>query len=161
VPGNVRLLDMFLREVVGGARDPGRQLDGRASSRPCTPRPGGHGRRAGPDDPALPLRRAGRTRPWPACSLTYLVPGLGEFADADDAVAVNAEQAVRRIINLCFAEPTGWTHGCCRGDELVKGACRAARQRGVVPAGHPVADVHLARADANRAMLRRIDVPVC
>jgi pimeloyl-ACP methyl ester carboxylesterase len=161
VQGNVRLLDTFLREVVGApAILVGNSMGGLISAMHVATRPDTV---AGLVllDPALPppVRR-----PDPAVAgmfLTYLVPGFGEFAMRMMQARSSPEQAVRRIINLCFADPS-------RLDpRMLAASIDLAKARGVLR-GKEESFLRatrslmwqLARPQANRAMLRRINVPV-
>jgi pimeloyl-ACP methyl ester carboxylesterase len=161
VAGNVRLLDTFLREVVGTpAVLVGNSMGGLISAMQAAARPDTV---AGLVlvDPALPppVRR-----PDPAVAgmfMAYLVPGLGEFAMRMMQSRSSPEQAVRRVIKLCFADPD-------RLDpRMLAAAIELAEARGVLH-GKEESFLratrslmwHLARPDHNRAMLRRIDVPV-
>jgi len=161
VPGNVRLLDTFLREVVGApAILVGNSMGGLISAMHTAARPDTV---AGLVlmDPALPppVRR-----PDPAVAgmfMTYLLPGLGEFAMRMMQSRSTPEQAVRRIINLCFADPSRLDpRMLAAATELVKArAVLRGKEESFLRATRSLMR-HLARADANRAMLRRVDVPV-
>ena len=142
VRANVRLLDAFLREVVGTpAVLVGNSMGGLISILQAASRPASV---AGLVlvDPALP---PARRRPDPlvaATFLTYLVPGVGELYMRMSQSRLSPEAAVRRVIDLCFADPS-------RADPRMLAAAAALAgerrhdpgQGGVVPARRPVADV--------------------
>jgi pimeloyl-ACP methyl ester carboxylesterase len=161
VPGNVRLLDTFLREVVGApAILVGNSMGGLISAMQTAARPD---MVAGLVlvDPALPppVRR-----PDPAVAglfMTYLVPGLGEFAMRMMQSRSTPEQAVRRIINLCFAQPDRLDpRMLAAATELVKArAVLRGKEESFLRATRSLV-WHLARAEQHRAMLRRIKAPV-
>jgi pimeloyl-ACP methyl ester carboxylesterase len=161
VAGNARLLDTFLREVVGApAVLVGNSMGGLISATQAAARPDTV---AGLVlvDPALPppVRR-----PDPAVAgmfMTYLVPGFGEFAMRMMQSRSSPEQAVRRVINLCFADPSRLDpRMLAAATELVKArAVLRGKEESFLRATRSLM-WQLARPDRNRAMLRRIDVPV-
>lgn len=105
VRANVRLLDAFLREVVGGpAVLVGNSMGGLISTLQADARPESV---AGLVlvDPALPPIRQ---RPDPmvaATFLTYVVPGFGEMYLRFAQSRMSSDALVRRVIELCFADP--------------------------------------------------------
>jgi len=106
VQANARLVDRFIREVVG---EPvilvGNSMGGLISVLETS---------TNPDvikgvvllDPALPLPP--QKPDWEVSGqfLLYALPGLGEFAVAKLMASVAPEKAVQQLVQLCFADPS-------------------------------------------------------
>ncbi|HJY59832.1 MAG TPA: alpha/beta hydrolase [Streptosporangiaceae bacterium] len=106
VRANARLLDRFIREVIGTpvilvANSMGGLISILETS-------------SNPDlikgvvliDPALPLPP--QKPDWQVSGqfLLYAIPGLGEFAVAKLMASVSPEKAVQQLVQLCFADPS-------------------------------------------------------
>jgi pimeloyl-ACP methyl ester carboxylesterase len=161
VQGNVRLLDTFLREVVGTpAILMGNSMGGLISAMYAATRPSTV---AGLVlvDPALPPPVRRPDAAVAGMFMAYLIPGLGEFAMRAMQARSSPEQAVRRIINLCFADPTRLDpRMLAAAIELVKArAVLRGKEESFLRATRSLM-WQLARPDRVRIMLRRIDVPV-
>ena len=161
VTANVRLLGAFLRDVVGApAVLVGNSMGGLISTIRTSEHP--------TDitglvlvDPALPPVSRRPDLAVAGLFATYAVPGIGEFAMRMMQARSTPEAAVRRVINLCFADPS-------RVDPtMLAAAVELAKARGAIP-GKEESFLRatrslmwtLARADRHRAMQGRIDVPV-
>lgn len=161
IQANARLLDAFLREVVGEpAIVIGNSMGGAISILQTDRRPASV---VGLVlvDPALP---AVLRRPDPLVAgtfLAYLVPGIGEFYMRMTQSRLSPEAMVRRVIQLCFADPTRADPG------MLAAATALARARRTVP-GKEESFLRATRSlmrtlvlpDRYRAMMRAIDVPV-
>ncbi|HEY0807675.1 MAG TPA: alpha/beta fold hydrolase [Pseudonocardiaceae bacterium] len=161
IPANVRLLGGFLKEVVcepvvlvgnsmGGLISATRTADqsGTVTGLVLV-------------DPALPpvSRRPDLT--VAGLFATYMLPGIGEFAMRMMQSRSTPEEAVQRVINLCFADPG-------RIDpRMLAAAVELAKARAPIR-GKEESFLRatrslmwtLARAEGHRAVQRRIDVPV-
>jgi pimeloyl-ACP methyl ester carboxylesterase len=142
VRANARLLDRFVREICG---TPVISMGGMISVLQAA---------AAPDtvagvvliDPALPLSRE---RPDPLVAgqfLLYALPGVGELFVRSMLARRTPEQAVRQLVELCFADPS-------RSDPVMTAASVAlARYR---QDDHAQARVHVqALLAAARSLLR-------
>jgi len=166
VRANARLLDRFIKEVIG---TPvvlvGNSMGGLISILETA---------ANPDaikgmvliDPALPLPP--QKPDWQVSGqfLLYALPGLGEHAVAKFMRTVSPETAVQQVVELCFADPS-------RADpDLIKAeVALLARRHPATPAGASArARIFLAaarsllrvlsRRQRYAAMMAGIDVPV-
>jgi pimeloyl-ACP methyl ester carboxylesterase len=154
------LLRAFLRDVVGGpAILAGNSMGGLISSVVAADGTGVAGLVL--VDPALPPVRRRPDLAVAGLFATYAAPGIGEFAMWLTQRRSTPEATVRRVINLCFADPG-------RADPaMVAAAVALARTREAMP-GTSASFLWaarslmwtLARTDRHRAMLRRITVPV-
>ncbi|HEX4724736.1 MAG TPA: alpha/beta fold hydrolase [Pseudonocardiaceae bacterium] len=161
ITANVRLLGAFLGDVVGEpAVLVGNSMGGLISALRTSEHPSDI---AGLVlvDPALPPVSRRPDLAVAGLFATYSLPGIGEFAMRVMQARSTPEAAVRRVINLCFADPS-------RIDPaMLAAAVELAKARGPIP-GKEESFLRatrslmwtLARTDRHRAMQRRIDAPV-
>ena len=105
IQSNARLVDRFIREVVGGPVIlAGNSMGGMISIMQTA---------ANPDtvaglvliDPALPVPRRLPDPGVAATFIAYAVPGVGEVSMKMMQARLSSEDLVNRIIKLCFADP--------------------------------------------------------
>ena len=117
-------------------------------------------------DPALPLPP--QKPDWQVSSqfLLYATPGLGEFAVAKLMASVSPDQAVKQLLQLCFADPSRADPELIRADVALSTkrhpATRAqatARARVFLAAARSLLRV-LSRRQRYAKMMAGIDVPV-
>ena len=161
IPANVALLDTFLREVVGGpAVLVGNSMGGLISA----------ARTAADNstisglvlvDPASPPVSRRPDLGVAAMFATYAMPGVGELWMRMTQARATPEQAVRRVIELCFADPGRADPAMLAAAvELVKGRkLIRGKEESFLRATRSLVWT-LARADRHQAMLGRIKVPV-
>lgn len=160
IQANVRLLAVFLREVVRGpAILVGNSMGGLIATTLTADRPEAV-RALVLVDPALPPPR----RPDLAVAAlfaTYAIPGVGEFAMRAMQARSTPEAAVRRVLELCFADPSRVDPAMLAAAVALAKAREPIRGKEESFLGATRSLVWtLARADRHRAMQRRIDVPV-
>lgn len=104
IQANARLVDRFIREIVGGpVLLVGNSMGGLISIMQTA---------ANPDtvaglvlvDPALPVPRRLPDPGVAATFIAYAVPGVGEVSMKVMQARLSSEELVNRIINLCFAD---------------------------------------------------------
>jgi pimeloyl-ACP methyl ester carboxylesterase len=166
VQANARLLDRFIREVVGEpvilvANSMGGLISILETSN-------------NPDivkavvliDPALPLPP--QKPDWQVSGqfLLYATPGLGELAVARLMSRVTPETAVRQLVQLCFADPSRAVPELTRAEVALATqrhpatpAAASARARIFLAAARSLLRV-LSRRQRYAKMMARIDVPV-
>ena len=166
VRANARLLDRFIREVIG---TPvvlvGNSMGGLISILEAA---------ANPDaiagvvliDPALPLPT--QKPDWEVSGqfLLYSLPGLGDYTVAKFMRTVSPESAVRQVLEICFADPTRADPDLIKADVALvtrrHPATRAqalARARIFLAAARSLLRV-LSRRQRYAEMMAGIDVPV-
>lgn len=159
IGANVRLLDRFLRDVVGEpAILAGNSMGGLISATQAATHPDTV---AGLVllDPALPPVR----RPNPVVAgvfAAYAVPGLGEFAMRMMQGRLTPTANVQRVLNLCFADSSRVDPAMFAAS--VELATARAEMRGTAESFLRATRSlmwTLARADRHRAMYRRIGAP--
>ena len=166
VQANARLLDRFIREVIGTpvilvANSMGGLISVLETA-------------ANPDivtglvllDPALPLPL--QKPDWQVSGqfLVYALPGLGEFAVAKAMASISPEKAVQQLLQLCFADPSRADPEMTRAEVALStkrrpatSAQATARARVFLAAARSVLRV-LARRQRYQAIMAGIDVPV-
>lgn len=160
IAANVELVDVFLREVVGGpAVLVGNSMGGLISATRAAQGDGVAGLVL--VDPALPPVSRRPDVGVAAMFATYALPGVGELAMRMSQARVAPEAGVARVINLCFADPGRADPAMLAAAvELVKGrALIRGKEESFLRATRSLVWT-LARAERVRAMLARIGVPV-
>jgi pimeloyl-ACP methyl ester carboxylesterase len=161
IPANIQLLGGFLRDVV---REPailvGNSMGGLISAM----RTSEHSADIAGlvlIDPALPPVAQRPDLAVAGMFATYAVPGIGEFAMRMMQARSSPQAGVRRVLNLCFADPSRIDPAMLvAAVELAKArAALSGKEESFLRATRSLMWT-LARADRHRAMLRRIDVPV-
>ncbi len=162
VEANQRLLDRFLREVIGTpAVLVGNSMGATVSILQATAFPATV---AGLVlvDPPLPQTRGSRPDPMVTASfLAYALPGLGRVVLAGRRRRLRPEQAVAQVLRLCCVDPSRVPA------DLVEASVELARER----AGYPGVDAAflgaarslmrlLARPGSYHARMRALDGPV-
>ena len=161
ITANVALLDRFLREIVGRpAVLAGNSMGGLIAAT----RTAQHSATIAGlvlVDPALPPVSRRPDLGVAAMFATYAMPGFGEFAMRMAQARATPAAAVKRVIDLCFADPRRADPAMLAaavelvaGRKLIRG-----KEESFLRATRSLVWT-LARADRYRAMLRRIDVPV-
>jgi pimeloyl-ACP methyl ester carboxylesterase len=161
ISANVRLLDRFLRDVVGTpAVLVGNSMGGLISATHTAERPAGV---AGLVlvDPALPPVRRRPDLAVAGLFATYAIPGVGEFAMRMMQGRAGPEATVCRVINLCFADPSRVNPAMLAAAiELAKArAPITGKEESFLRATRSLMWT-LARAEQHARMQRGIDVPV-
>ena len=117
-------------------------------------------------DPALPLPPQKPDFQVSGQFLLYALPGLGEYAVAKFMRSIPPEEAVRQLLQLCFADPSRADPEIIKADlallarrHPVTPAQAAARARVFLAAARSLLRV-LARRQRYNAMMAGINVPV-
>ena len=166
VQANAHLLDRFITEVIG---TPvilvGNSMGGLISILETAANPGAI-RSVVLIDPALPLPP--QKPDWQVSGqfLLYTLPGLGPLAVARLMSSVSPEEAVRQLVQLCFADPSRADPEIIKADVAlvarrhpVTAAQASARARIFLAAARSLLRV-LSRRRSYNAMMSGIDVPV-
>jgi len=166
VRANARLLDRFITEVIG---TPvilvGNSMGGLITILETATNPRAI-EGAVLIDPALPLPPQKPDFQVSGQFLLYALPGLGEYAVAKFMRSIPPEEAVRQLLQLCFADPSRADPEIIKADlallarrHPVTPAQAAARARVFLAAARSLLRV-LARRQRYNAMMAGINVPV-
>jgi pimeloyl-ACP methyl ester carboxylesterase len=166
VQANTRLLDRFIREVVG---EPvilvANSMGGLISILETSSNPDVI-KGAALLDPALPLPLQKPDWQVSAQFLLYATPGLGEFTVARLMARVKPETAVQQLLQLCFADPSRADPEMVRAETALgtkrhpaTSAQASARARVFLAAARSLLRV-LARRQRYAHMMAGIEVPV-
>ena len=166
VRANARLLDQFITEVVGAPVIlVGNSMGGLISILETTANPSAI-RGVVLIDPALPLPP--QKPDWQVSGqfLLYALPGLGSLAVAKLMARTTPEEAVQRLIQLCFADPSRANPEMTKAEVALAtrrhpatSAQASARARVFLAAARSLLRVLSRRGNFN-AMMAGIDVPV-
>lgn len=161
VQSNARLVDRFIRDVIGGPVIlVGNSMGGLISIIQTA---------ANPEtvnglvlvDPALPVPRRLPDPGVAATFIAYAVPGVGEMSMKVMQARLSPDDLVRRIVKLCFADPTRASPDMLRiGAELVMQRREIPQKEEAFLGAARSLMRFLMNAGQFESMMNRIEVPV-